>query len=566
VRKSNSPYIILNTKPPMAKKRNNSQNTKPNLPTNLSELQKFRQELAVKEMMIIEKALKSNSPSDIISAQNYIKGVQQKKESTLSAFTLAPEHEFYNGLGYKNKPTSLTYELLRQMAKIPQIAAIIQTRIDQAMNYNNFTTDAQKPGWTIRKRTGKFATDKDKALSDGDKRNIEGIATWIENGGNDVNEWEGDDWDEFRKKLYRDSWTLDQASFEVSWLRKGIPHQYQVVDGATMRFAETFEDREYQKEKENQGYFPKYVQVWRNQVHKEFYPWEMCMGMRNPSSSVWNNGYSTSEIETLIQVITWMLYGMQYNGNFFQQGSNPKGILNFKSGADQTQVEAFKQGWRNTLTGVMNSHKLAVVAGADLEWVNMQQNNKDMEFHQWNEFLTVLSCVMFRIDPDEVGFHMQGSRGMFGQDGQRERIQHSKEKGLEPFLNYWQTQFDKYMVKSLSKGAYEFAFTGIDVENEELILDKDIKLLTNGGMSLQDFFVKYSGKELNKEKDIILNQIFLQYKMMDQSGSPESNEAVDDMTGEPEGNPFAEFEKGGKDDPFMKVLNNYIEKGVKNGE
>lgn len=544
------------------KHKKNSSNLNVN---SISDLQKIRREFEVQEMMIIEKALRSNSPTDIITAQNYIKGIEAKKDSTLSAFTLAPENEFYNGLGYKNKPTSLTYELIRGMAKVPQIGAIIQTRIDQAMNYNSFTTDIQKPGWTIRKRSGKFADDKDKELSDIDKRNIESIATWIENGGTDVNEWEGDDWDETRKKLYRDSWTLDQGALEISWLRKGIPHQYQVVDGGTIRLAENFEDRQYQQEKVNNGYAPKYVQVWRNQVHKEFYPWELCLGMRNTTSNVWNNGYSNSEIEVLIQVITWMLYGMQYNGNFFQQGSNPKGILNFKSGADQTQIEAFKQGWRNTLTGVNNSHKLAVVAGGDLEWVNMQNTTKDMEFHQWNEFLTVLSCVMFRIDPDEVGFHLMNSKGMFGQDGQKARIKHSKEKGLDPFMNYWGTQFDKYFVKSLSKGVYEFAWTGLNVEDEEASLDKDVKLLTNGGMSLQDFFLKYSGKKLDEKKDIIMNQVYLSYQQMKSMGSPESNEVVDDMTGEDDGNPFKQFEQGGgEEDPFLKSFNTYLEKGIKN--
>jgi hypothetical protein len=550
----------------MSKKRKNRGQpiSNPALPNDLGQLTRYRRELETQEMLLIEKALRSDSPQAIIKAQEYIRGLEQKKESTIKSFTAAPEHEFYSGMGYKNRPTSITYDLLRQMAKVPQIAAIIQTRVDQAMNYSQFTTDMQRPGWTIKKKTSRFAEDKDKELTSADKRNIDSMVDWIERGGNDVNEWEGDDWDEFRKKVYRDSWELDQGAFEVSWLRKGIPHQYQAVDGGTIRLAENFEDRQYQEERAVSGYLPKYVQVWKNQVYREYYPWELCLGMRNTTSNVRNNGYSNSELEILIQVITWMLYGMQYNGNFFQQGSNPKGILNFKGNIDPIKIEEFKQAWRNTLSGVMNSHKMAVTSGSDLEWISMQTNNKDMEFHQWNEFLTVLACTHFRIDPDEVGFHLKGSQGMFGQDGQKERIKHSKEKGLEPFMRYWQTQFDKYMIKPLSGGKYEFVYTGLDPEDEKAVLDRDVTLLEKGGISLQDFFMKYSSRELDTNKDIILNQVALQYKQMDAFGGQESNEAVDEMTGESEGNPYADYQGMEKsDDPFLKAFNSYLgESGI----
>ena len=551
----------------MAKRRNkvkrNNGVTLTQYPKTLEELQRFKGELAVQETLLIEKALTSNSPHSIVKAQEYIRGIEQKKESNMKAFTFAPEHEFYSGLGFKNRPTTLTYDLLRSMAKVPQLSSIVQTRVDQAMNFNEFSTDMQKPGWTIRKRLGKFAEDKDRELSDTDKRNIENIVNWIEKGGNDVNEWDGEDWDEFRKKLYKDSWELDQGSFEVSWLRKGIPHQYQAVDGGSIRLAENFEDRNYQenREKEISGFLPKYVQVWKNQVHREFYPWELCLGMRNTTSNIRNNGYSNSELEILIQVVTWMLHGMQYNGNFFQQGSNPKGILNFKGNIDPMKIEEFKQAWRNTLSGVHNSHKMAVTSGSEMEWINMQLGNKDMEFHQWNEFLTIIACTVFRIDPDEVGFHLFSQKSTpFGQDGQKERLKHSKEKGLEPFLRYWQTQFDKYLVNPLSGGKYEFVFTGLDPEDEEAQLERDIKILEKGGMSIQDFFLKHSQRELDMKKDLLLNQIALQYKQMDMYGSEESNEAVDEMTGEGDDNPFNQFEDMEKsEDPYVKAFNSYLE-------
>lgn len=530
------------------------------VPSNLRELKRFKEELAAHEISLIEKGLSSNSPSDLVEAHTYIKNIEEKTDRTTKSFEFAPEMGFYSGLGYKNKTTSLSYELLRGMARVPQINTIIQTRIDQAMNYSQFSIDTQKPGWTIQKRLGKFATDKDKELSDLDKKEIETIVNWLESGGSDVPEWDGkEDFSEFMKAVYKDSWELDQGCFEVSWRRKGIPHQYQSVDAATIRLAEDLDTNEIDSQKkEVNGYQPKYVQVWKSQVYHEFYPWELCMGMRNKTTNVFNNGYSTSEIEILIQIVTWMLNGMQYNGNFFQQGSNPKGILNIKGNVDAPKLDEFRQAWRSTVSGVQNSHKLAVTSGTEMEWIDMQQTNKDMEFHEWNEFLTVLSCTVFRIDPSEAGFNLKNGNSTFGQDGQKERLKHSREKGLEPFLRYWQTQFDKYLVKPLSKGKYEFVFTGINPEDETLSLEKDVKILTNGGMSIEDFFMKYSSRKLDWSKDSLLNQIALQYKTQQQSGSDEANQQIDEQTGE-DNNPFNQFRKG-EEDPFMKAFVGYAEK------
>lgn len=532
-------------------------------PNNLQQLASYKEELEVRELQLIEKGLTSNSPHDIVKAQKYIRSIEAKKQNKLKAFSFVPDNDFYNGLGYKRRPTTLTYDIIRQMAKTPQIAAIIQTRIDQAMNYGEFTTDLQKPGWTIVKNVSRFADDKERELSDEDKRNINGLVDWLERGGNDVNEWEGDDWDGFLKKLFRDSWEIDQACFEISWLRRGIPHQYQAVDGGTIRLSDNFDDQYYQEQREQMkgkelmGFLPKYVQIYKSQVRQEFYPWELCMGMRNQVSNVYNNGYATSELEILIQIVTWMLYGMQYNGNFFQQGSNPKGILNFKNNIDASKVEEFKQAWRNTVSGVDNSHKMAVTSGSDLEWISMMSTNKDMEFHTWNEFLTILACTVFRIDISEVGFHIKEAGRIFGQDGQKMRLQHSKQKGLEPFLRYWQGQFDKYLINPLTRGRYKFIYTGIDIVDEEKALDRDIKVLQNGGMTVQDFFMKYSNKELDPVKDILLNQAYLQHKETQMMGGAESNAAVGALAEE---NPFDKFEENVQKgtDPFDKLLNNYI--------
>ena len=835
----------------------------------------------------------------------------------------------------------------------------------------------------------------------------------MQNGGQ-TGSWDFDGWETFTRKLFEDSWALDQGVFEVAVDRIGRPTHFDVFDGSTFYLADhkhiSKQDQKSLEAYMINGYLPRYTQVFNNVVQREYYPWELCLGIRNATSSVKLNGYGLSESEVLIQIITWMLNSNQYNGNFFQQGSNPKGLLYFKGNVDPIKLDSFKQNWSNTLSGVRNcvsgntyiytdkgciqiselfessnedkrlrvwngesfnsanvyksdikrlnrmylnngtniesspdhrfkvigesglpewrrrediklgdfvlvnkntvslnpdsltykgkkvesdlfeimgwfigdgwmgdyvpkrrrlslyyhyekeyslskkhleilhkydinaslkrdyypdkqkildkygfksvndyklsisvidnhfhkflydngfipsslgkeipkfmfnensynkcsflkgffsadgnnstgravqitivndllreqtkllllsegihccnhegnervhsfgkskggyrllikdlelyfnkvgfiqehkqisnlkkrkpyikesvdrntavyilnqvkdkeysikkntgewtlskrerddlnrfirntgrsmtrqlveyytnklnvelpdffinynfekvidledvginipmydvemfdnkhqfiangmlthnSHKLAAMSGGEgVEWINMQLNNKDMEFHKWTEFLTVIACTVFRIDPDEVGFHLEGSKGMFGQDGQKERIKHSKEKGLEPFMKFWARKFTKYLISPLTGGKYEFVFNGLEPDDEEAQLDRDIKILTNGGMSVQDFFMKYSERDLDMNKDILLNQIMLQYRQLAQVGDPESNAAVDEEAGEGNEEPeniFNEFDdKSENSDPFSKALNKYVDKFVK---
>ena len=535
-------------------------------PKNLSDLLKRKQELETLELQYIEKALTSNDPQAFIEAKSHIKNIEEKKNNHLRSFTYSPMMNYYTGQGYKYKPQGLNNDLLRGMANTPQIKAIINTRIEQGSNFNKFTTDTQKPGWTINKRKGLFDTEKTE-LTDAEKREIEKVVLFLERGG-DTGSWDFDGWETFMRKVFEDSWSIDQGVFEVAVNRMGMPSSFDAYDGTTFYLAEHNIQKEEDLKKLEpymvNGYLPRYTQVFGNSVYREFYPWELCLGIRNASTSLKLNGYVLSEVEVLIQIITWMLNSNTYNGNFFQQGSNPKGILNFKDNVDPTKLEEFKQAWSNTLSGTVNSHKLAAISGGNLEWINMHLTNRDMEFHKWSEFLTVLACTVFRIDPDEVGFRIDKKGGGFSKDDQKERVAHSKEKGLEPFMKFWQRKFTKYLVGPLTGGQYEFSFTGLEPEDEEATLKLYIDILANGGMSVQDFFLKYNERELDMNKDILLNQIMLQYKQMEQVGDPESNQAVDQNAGV-----FDEFEANGgnggseeQKDPFTKALNHYMDKFV----
>ena len=446
------------------------------------------------------------------------------------------------------------------MGDIYIIKAIINTRIEQVQNFLKYSDDDQKPGFTIRYK--RSIGDEEKKLSKKDMKIVQKIVDFLENGGENE-KWDCEDnFQDFTRKVLRDSLVLDQMAFEIVRSRSLELKKYRAVDAALIRQLDTNDPRyAYQFEEYRwHGHLPRYAMVWDGQIIRHpvtndrviFYPWELGYGIRNKSTNVFRNGYGCSELETLIEVVTWILWGMQYNGNFFKQGSQPKGFINVKNGnIDQGTLNEFRQDWKQTMSSVYNSHKIPVIQGIDLEWIDLQQTNRDMEFTEWVKFLFVLTCAVYRIDPSELGFQFQDAANVFGQDGQRERLDHSKKKGLVPLLIFYQNVLNKYIISEIDD-RLELVFTGIEIEDEASQVELDKKKLEAGMVAMQDMFEKYSGRKFDPDKDIILNNVY-------QSAQRDKMQGGDYMNGVAEGAvPGSEFEDGEEDEDIQRTIDELL--------
>ena len=340
-----------------------------------------------------------------------------------------------------------------------------------------------------------------------------------------------------------------------------------ILDCADPRYQE-----EWKKWKYN-GYYPQFAQVWNNQILKNpitkepviFYPWDLGFGIRNKTSNIRTNGYGVSEQEVLIDIMTWTLWGMQYNGNFFKQGSQPKGFINIKTpGMNNTTLHEFRNNWKQMMTSVRNSHRIPVFEGIDLEWVDLQQSNRDMEFQGWVEFLLILTCSVYTIDPSELGFSFKEQTEMFGQKGQKERLQHSKKKGLAPLLKFLQKIINKYIISEIDD-RFEFIFTGVDTEDREAQAKVAKLELEAGIVSFEYAFERRMGRPYDPENDTILNPQMVAMEQIKTFGGAKMNGIADEGdvgvegTGE-EGNAFDQFAKSETDDPIIRASKAYIEK------
>jgi hypothetical protein len=535
--------------------------------------------LQIEKSVLLQNSLFSQDPESILKAQLYMQN-NEKDKSNPKAYFFPFDAEYNTGKDYKSPVQQVPDHILRRVSYVHVINSIINTKINQVLDFLKFTTDEQKEGFTIRKKLSRFQ-DRNmiKEIPKQEQKTIESIVDFLEQGGQNA-KWDmHDDIFVFTAKILRDSFTFNRSTFELERNMKNDLLRFIAIDSQTIRYLETIDpyykwknpkSQFAEKKFDGKSYLPRFCQIWNGQIAENpltkeqivWYPWELAFETRNPSTDIWRNGYGVGEIEVLSQVITWILNGLQYNGNFFSQGSNPKGLLNIKNGdsGGQGVLNSLRQMWRNSVAGVENSHKMPVVEGLDLEWIDMQQSNKDMEFQLWNEFLIMITCSVFAIDPSELGFQFKNQAQIFGQDGQKARLDHSKDKGLKPLLVYLQKIFNKYIISELDDN-FEFVFTGVDLEDEANYIKNDKEKIDKGFVSMEDMFEKYSHRKFDPDKDTILNPVYWQAQQAKMFGGEGANDAVDEMTGEPEEgvqNPFEEFDKSNESNPIWDMTKQWM--------
>lgn len=509
----------------------------------LQELQVMAQAAPIALRNRLQKSLTSESFEEVMKAQAFIaeqqKNGRRAPQPEIKSILWNPFEIGFNGKGYRDPNNGISFGTLNRMGEIFIVKAIINTRIEQVQNFLKYSLDDQKPGYQIRYK--KSPGSEYKELNEKDKKIVDYIVKFLEEGGEN-DKWECEDnFQEFTRKVLRDSLVLDQMTFELVRARNMNLKKYRAVDAALIRQLDTNDPR-YAQMFENfrwHGYLPRYAMVWDGQIIRHpvtneyvvFYPWELGYGVRNKTTNVLRNGYGCSELETLIEIVTWILWGMQYNGNFFKQGSQPKGFINVKNGnIDQGTLNEFRQDWKQTMSTVYNSHKIPVIQGIDLEWIDLQQTNRDMEFTEWIKFLLVIACAVYRMDPSELGFQFQDAARIFGQEGQKERLDHSRQKGLTPLLVFYQNVLNKYIISEIDD-RLELVFTGIEIEDEAAQVELDKKKSEAGFVSLEDMFEKYSGRKFNPEKDTILNTVYQSAQSNKMMGGEGMNQIVDDEEG-----------------------------------
>jgi hypothetical protein len=538
--------------------------------------------LEKRRLQIYQKAVSSDDPDTIMKANAYFgQSVDRGNQPTglqIKSLLVDP-FDFMASFGFKEKPMRMTYAMLKRMATTPFTAATIRTRIAQVQKFAQVQEDEFSVGFKIRPRKleGKKASKQQLKRSDE-------LMQFLIDGGEGGHRWGRDNFETFITKMVRDSLTYDQYTFEIAENRKGVPVEFMATDASTYRVAFPNDRRsEYEKDPlTGEKCLPKVCQIYNNEIVEEFYPWELCFGVRNPRTDLLMAGYGYAELEELVTVVTSLLWAQEYNQRFFSQGSAPKGIIKISGNIDPTKLQEFKREWQMQMAGVYNSWKTPIMQADKMDWVDLTKSNKDMEYSSWQDFLMKVHSALFLIDASEMGFDInrsQGQAAMF-ESSNEQRIKYSKDKGLVPILRNFQNNINRHIISRVDPD-YELVFLGSDAITPETALERAIKEVTNF-KTVDEIRERFSLKPVGDEMggNLILNGTWMSWynnqqlmKQQQQGAGDEFGEEGDGDFGQ-EGQDYDslneqdseedfgdETEKANKDNPFLKDLDNFV-KGI----
>lgn len=282
-----------------------------------------------------------------IVRENIQKGWKQIPNTNASR---SPKSWFFDplslqySLGYKDKKFSLTYDTLKRVAnQLAIISAIVNTRAAQVAAFAQPYRTTRSLGYIIRHK------DADHKTTAAEVEFIKELEAFIQNCGraekNPYSRQERDDLEGFLRKIIRDSLILDQCCAELVLDRMSLPYEFYAVDASTIRHAADQRTADSNSYHQRDGFVPsmpsrfqglytgkeygeqqlltssgkpiKYVQVVQGQIENVYAEDEMLFGVRNPRPDLYINSYGLSELESLITVVTGLLYAERYNMNFF---------------------------------------------------------------------------------------------------------------------------------------------------------------------------------------------------------------------------------------------------------
>lgn len=429
--------------------------------------------------------------------------------------------ESYGG-AFRDRPSQMSFDSLRSMSYIPLVSAILQVRCTQVAAFSRPSEQENYAGFKIRMRDTK------RSPSRAALKRIQELQSFVlQTGAYDdprVNLLR-DDFSTFLKKIIRDSLVYDQMCFQILKNGKGEPAGFQAMSAYSMRLAMHGDyDGGFSFDPER----PFAVQTFEEQVIAEFYPDELCFGVRNPRSDLEVAGYGFSELEMLIHTLTGYLYAVQYNQKFFSQGMGVKGMLNFKGTIPERQLRAFKREFANMVTGVSNAWRTPVTNAEDIQWINLHSSNREMEYSQWLDFLIKVACSIYMIDPAEINF-VYGNTGQsaaMGTSSSLEKVTESKDRGLVPLVLRTFDYLNKYVLHPLDED-FEIVPMGISSKTPEERRKQQ---------ETESRFLK-TVDELRAEEDlpplpdgkgeVILNSTWLQWAQVIEANKPEDESAGD---------------------------------------
>jgi len=438
------------------------------------------------------KATNSDTPESVM---NYFMPPQTDiMKANIPGFLYKPPY------GY---PRKLNVPHLRDIAKTPYVFSVIKTLADEAAGTK----------WSIQPRK-EFAEDKEV------QQLVQDATLFLQNpNGND------ESFEMIQKAAIKDILELDSGVFVKVFNEEGKLSQLFARDGGSFlknpdvygymggradfinvsgypqggkeSGKDSMTAKQYGTEYADAAYFQ---YGWTTGGHPiPFGKREIMYVIHNPKT---DSIYGNSPMDILTQTLYMLIYGQQYNLDYYMNGNVPDGIVHLPN-ADKTTAKTFASRLMAKFKKVDNlgnntrvGHQYPVWAGEQAPgFIPFMLSSKDMQILDQQKWFIKLVWACFGVTPDEMGFTEDSNKAV-----SQSQSEVHKRKAIQPILETLQYHYTSQILTEFDpQGRLEFIFDDYDINNEMKRMDlyqRELDL----GIKTSEMIAKEEGIDMDELK------------------------------------------------------------------
>jgi phage portal protein BeeE len=187
--------------------------------------------------------------------------------------------------------------------------------------------------------------------------------------------------------------------------------------------------------------------------------------------------YGTSPISRVIDLILNLVYGMEFNLDFYTNNNMPDGIVSLL-GANQAQIKQYRENmdaqfkFKDALGNIRKKFFKVPITSVDAKFTPFSMTSKEMEVIAQQEWFTKVLWMCFGVNADEMGF-TENSNKSVGE----EQIKTFKRKAVVPLLDIIQYHLNTQLITEFFDGI-EYADCPLEFVFDTYDIDEDIKTHT----------------------------------------------------------------------------------------
>jgi hypothetical protein len=271
-------------------------------------------------------------------------------------------------------------------------------------------------------------------------------------------------------KILNDMFDLDQIATEIRYTKIGKPFDFWAID------AETIE--KVLPGQENPEKI-KYVQVIDHIPYAFYTKDDMIFDYQNARTDLQYSFYGYSYVEQCIDLITAFINTFAYNAGYFTENKLPRGMLLIDGDASQETVEMMEDYMYDILSGnptsqwripIIPSGRKKSEGNNTIKWVPLNSTNNEMQFQQWNDYLSSAVCSVWGTSIDDIGLQTSKAQPLFNGEA-KHKYTENKSRVLGNILGYLQAYLNRIIEKVNVN--FELEFVGYEKEDPKEILELD---------------------------------------------------------------------------------------------